>query len=85
MIDTKTLSIKEKISLLNKLYEELSGHGIGGDTELAHINPWEADLLRSVGGAGTVNEVTGLRQYLGGGGGSSPPPQPTQTTHPSSS
>jgi len=80
MIDTKTLSIKDKISLLNELYEELSGHGIGGDTELAHINPWEADLLRSVGGAGTVNEVTGLRQYLGGGGGSSPPPQPTQTT-----
>jgi hypothetical protein len=79
MIDTKTLSIKDKISLLNELYEELSGHGIGGDTELAHINPWEADLLRSVGGAGTVNEVTGLRQYLGGGG-SSPPPQPTQTT-----
>ena len=79
MIDTKTLSIKDKISLLNKLYEELSGHGIGGDTELAHINLWEADLLRSVGGAGTVNEVTGLRQYLGGGGGS-PPPQPTQTT-----
>jgi hypothetical protein len=69
MIDTKTLSIKDKISLLNELYEELSGHGIGGDTELAHINPWEADLLRSVGGAGTVNEVTGLRQYLGGGGG----------------
>lgn len=80
MIDTKTLSIKDKISLLNELYEELSGHGVGGDTELAHINPWEADLLRSVGGAGTVNEVTGLRQYLGGGGGSSPPPQPTQTT-----
>ena len=80
MIDTKTLSIKDKISLLNELYEELSGHGVGGDTELAHINPWEADLLRSVGGAGTVNEVTGLRQYLGGGGGSSPPPPPTQTT-----
>lgn len=79
MIDTKTLSIKDKISLLNKLYEELSGHGVGGDTELAHINPWEADLLRSVGGAGTVNEVTGLRQYLGGGGSSAPPP-PTQTT-----
>ncbi len=79
MIDTKTLSIKDKISLLNELYEELSGHGVGGDTELSHINPWEADLLRSVGGAGTVNEVTGLRQYMGGGGSSTPPP-PTQTT-----
>jgi hypothetical protein len=79
MIDTKTLSIKDKISLLNELYEELSGHGIGGDTELAHINLWEADLLRSVGGTGTINEVTGLRQYMGGGG-SSPPPQPSTVT-----
>jgi hypothetical protein len=79
MIDVQILSIKEKVSLLNKLYKDISGLGIGGDTELAHINPWEADLLRSVGGAGTVNEVTGLRQYMGGGG-SSPPPQPSTVT-----
>ena len=78
MIDVKTLSIKEKVSLLNKLYKDISGLGIGGDTELAHVNPWEADLLRSVGGAGTVNEVTGLPQYLGGG--SKPAPQPDTTT-----
>ena len=79
MIDVQILSIKEKVSLLNKLYEDLSGLGIGGDTELAHINPWEADLLRSVGGAGTVNEVTGLRQYMGGGSKSAPPPAVTTT------
>ena len=79
MIDVQILSIKEKVSLLNKLYKDISGLGIGGDTELAHINPWEADLLRSVGGAGTVNEVTGLRQYMGGGGSSPPPPSTTTT------
>ena len=79
MIDVQILSIKEKVSLLNKLYKDISGLGIGGDTELAHINPWEADLLRSVGGAGTVNEVTGLRQYMGGGSKSAPPPAVTTT------
>jgi hypothetical protein len=79
MIDVQILSIKEKVSLLNKLYKDISGLGIGGDTELAHINPWEADLLRSVGGAGTVNEVTGLRQYMGGGSKSAPPPEVTTT------
>jgi hypothetical protein len=79
MIDVQILSIKEKVSLLNKLYKDISGLGIGGDTELAHINPWEADLLRSVGGAGTVNEVTGLRQYMGGGSFSSTAPAVTTT------
>ena len=79
MIDVKTLSIKEKVNLLNKLYEDISGLGIGGDTELAHVNPWEADLLRSVGGAGTLNGVTGLPQYMGGGG-SKPAPAPATTT-----
>ena len=78
MIDVDKLSIKTKITLFNKLYEDITGLGIGGDTELAHVNPWEATLLQSVGGAGTVNRVTGLRQYMGGGS-SSPPPQQTQT------
>ena len=79
MIDVKTLSIKEKVNLLNKLYEDISGLGIGGDTELAHVNPWEADLLRSVGGAGTLNGVTGLPQYMGGGSKPAPPPAVTTT------
>jgi hypothetical protein len=79
MIDVQILSIKEKVSLLNKLYKDISGLGIGGDTELAHINPWEAALLRAVGGSGTLNGVTGLPQYMGGGG-SSTPPAPAVTT-----
>jgi hypothetical protein len=69
MIDLKTLTLKEKISLFKTLYKEIAGKGIEGDTELAHINPFEAKLLKLHGGAGTINEETGLRQYLGGGGG----------------
>jgi hypothetical protein len=37
--------------------------GRGGDTELAHINPREAEMLRQAGGAGTINPKTGLREY----------------------
>lgn len=39
--------------------------GRGGDTMLAHINPREAEMLRRMGGAGTVNPNTGLREYKG--------------------
>jgi len=72
------LSIKEKVKLFNKLYDELAGYGREGDTELAHVNPFEAKLLKAVGGSGTINPVTGLREYKGGG--SSPPPPPAQQT-----
>ena len=70
---TQHLSIKDKVKLFKELYTELSGYGCDGDTELAHINPYEAQLLKSIGGSGTVNQITGLREYKGGG---SPPPPP---------
>ena len=63
----------EKVELFNDLYGELSGYGTEGDTELAHVNTFEVGLLKSVGGSGTINEITGLRQF-GPGGGSPPPP-----------
>jgi len=69
MIDLKNITLKEKIEVFKILYKEISGKGIEGDTELAHINEFEARLLKMYGGAGTINEETGLRQYLGGGGG----------------
>ena len=47
---------------------------LGG--EVAHISGAEADLLRSRGGAGTINPVTGLREYFSGGG--NPSRGPTQ-------
>lgn len=72
---TQHLSIKDKVKLFKQLYTELSGYGCDGDTELAHINPYEAQLLKSIGGSGTVNQITGLREYKGG----SPPPPPPST------
>jgi hypothetical protein len=73
---TQHLSIKDKVKLFKELYTELSGYGCDGDTELAHINPYEAKLLKSIGGSGTVNQITGLREYKGGG---RPPPPPPAT------
>lgn len=72
-------TVKEKVELFKQLYAELSGYGQDGDTELAHVNPYEAALLKSVGGSGTVNNITGLREYKGGGS-SAPPPAPTTQT-----
>jgi hypothetical protein len=66
-----------KIWLLNLLYKDIAAKGDGGDTELAHINAYEANLLLSVGGSGTINKVTGLKEFKGGGGGSSGPTQST--------
>ena len=70
------ISIKEKVELFKQLYSELAGEGTCGDTELAHINAYEASVLRSLGGSGTLNEVTGIRQY----GGGDPPQAATNTT-----
>jgi len=69
MINIKKLNISEKVKLFKELYKDISGKGIGGDTELAHINKFEVSLLKSVGGEGSINPTTGLKQYLGGGGG----------------
>ena len=80
MIDLQKLNIKNKIKLFKKLYEEISGKGIRGDTELAHINSEEAQLLKLHGGAGTINEETGLKQYFGGGGSGGGGGQPANTT-----
>ena len=79
MIDLKTLTLKEKIKLFKDLYKEISSKGINGDTELAHINPFEARLLKMYGGSGTINEETGLEQYFGGGGGGGTTTSTSQT------
>jgi hypothetical protein len=41
----------------------VASQGRGQDTMLAHINPREAQILRSMGGVGTLNPVTGLPEY----------------------
>jgi hypothetical protein len=58
-----------KVWLLKKLLNDVSKHGIDGDTKLAHINKFEDKLLKAVGGEGSINPKTGLVQYKGGGGG----------------
>lgn len=42
---------------------QLAAQGRGGDTMLAHINPREAAMLRSMGGSGRINPRTGLPEY----------------------
>lgn len=41
----------------------LAAQGRGGDTELAHVNRREAEMLRRAGGSGGINPATGLREY----------------------
>jgi hypothetical protein len=48
---------------LKPIAKFLQEQGRDGDTILAHITPEEAALLKSRGGAGTINPVTGLREY----------------------
>jgi hypothetical protein len=48
---------------LRAMAEQLARKGRGGDTELAHINPIEAAVLKSMGGSGGINPSTGLKEY----------------------
>ena len=73
-----SMIMKRKIDLFNKLYKEIAGHGINGDTELAHINKYEAVALKAMGGSGTVNNITGLKEYWGDD--PEPAPSPATTT-----
>jgi hypothetical protein len=43
--------------------KNIAAQGQKGDTELAHVNPWEEMLLKKLGGAGTRNPRTGLKQF----------------------
>ena len=42
---------------------KLAAMGRNGDTQLAHINPEEAHMLKQAGGSGTINPHTGLHEY----------------------
>jgi hypothetical protein len=44
--------------------ESLRQKGRYGDTVLAHINPQEAQMLRAMGGSGTINPATGLPEFF---------------------
>jgi hypothetical protein len=76
----KLIPKKIKVWLLKRLYKDIAAEGRMGDTQLAHINDYEAGLLKSVGGSGTINPATGLVEYGGGKGGGSPAPTTQEST-----
>jgi len=51
------------IANLRPIAAAMQGMGRGQDTILAHINPQEARVLQMMGGIGTINPTTGLREY----------------------
>jgi hypothetical protein len=44
----------------------LAARGVHGDTRLIHVDPREEAMLRMMGGVGTINPRTGLRQFYPG-------------------
>ena len=52
--------------------KSLAKYGRHGDTMVAHINPQEAEMLKQMGGSGTINPHTGLPEYWGGLGALNP-------------
>jgi hypothetical protein len=72
----KLIPTKLKVWLYKLLYNDICDKGEREDTELVHVNKFEQSLLKSIGGAGKVNEETGLKGYFGGGGGGGPAPAP---------
>jgi hypothetical protein len=54
---------KGGIASLRPIAAAIAEQGRGGDAMLAHITPSEAQLLKSRGGAGTINPVTGLPEF----------------------
>jgi hypothetical protein len=51
------------IANLRPIAAAMQGMGRSGDTMLAHITPREAGILQALGGVGTINPRTGLREY----------------------
>ena len=60
---------------MKQLHRALRRLGRRGDTELAHVTKGEMALLEALGGSGTRNPKSGLREFFeddGGGGGPGP-------------
>lgn len=57
--------MKQEISRFGRVLAGLGEVGDDGvrDTELVHVNPFEIEILKALGGVGTVNPRTGLRQF----------------------
>lgn len=49
---------------IRDVLNQVKAKGRNGDTELAHINPVESKILKSLGGSGTINPKTDLPEYF---------------------
>ena len=56
---SKPLSSKDTAAFIKKV----ASAGRGGDTELAYLSSTARDLLKKLGGAGTKNPKTKLKEY----------------------
>jgi hypothetical protein len=54
---------KGGLASLKGAAESVKAAGRNGDTMLAHINPFEAAMLKRMGGSGTTNPETGLPEF----------------------
>jgi hypothetical protein len=54
---------KGGIASLKGAADDVKSAGRNGDTMLAHINPFEAAMLKRMGGSGTTNPETGLPEF----------------------
>lgn len=61
---------------------QIAAQGQKGDDRLAHVNRFEEELLKRLGGAGTVNPRTGLKQFYWDGFSWYPDEAITQPTAP---
>ncbi len=48
------------------LADEVASKGRGGDELLAYLSPESVEFLKSHGGSGTINPITGLPEFKGG-------------------
>jgi hypothetical protein len=52
------------IASLNPIAKAMAKQGRYGDTILAHISPREAEMLKDMGGSGTINPMTGMPEFF---------------------
>ena len=52
------------IASLNPLADAIAKQGRYGDTTLAHVSPREIQMLKQMGGSGTINPMTGMPEFF---------------------
>lgn len=52
---------------MHQIAKHMSALGRNGDSQLIHVMPEEVELLKKIGGSGTINPHTGLQEFFFGG------------------